>query len=105
MFRSSGLRWDFGPGSPVARNRKAADPLSGSAAWRLPISWSQLDGGLQALVPGTEPATSRMSPLGAAWRSRTTVVVPKSARVTSEAWPQMGAPKYDGMFAGIWMLL
>jgi len=46
-----------------------------------------------------------MSPLGAAWRSRTTAVVPKPARVTSEAWPQVGAPKYDVVFAGIWIVL
>jgi hypothetical protein len=45
-----------------------------------------------------------MSPLNwAARRSRATVVVvPKPARDTSEAWPQMGAPKYDVVIAGIW---
>src|ERR687890_2446067 len=97
------------------RNRKAADPGSGSAAWRLPMTVGcQQVGGLQARVPGksdwTRPRSPREAPVGAARmmaaRSRTRIVVaaPQPAvapvvdgRVAPKAGPEMGMPKADGV--------
>lgn len=50
-----------------------------------------------------------MSPLMAAWRSRTTDVAARPPKIgwvsVREAWQQMGMPKPDGIFAAIAMVL
>ena len=104
MFFTSSAHLDRGCwsvfclGRGVSGQQKGRGSLSGSAAWRLPISWSQLVGGLQAVVPGAYAVARPMSPLRKAWRSRTTKFV-------TEAWPQMGMPREDGLLAVIGMLV
>jgi hypothetical protein len=47
----SGWTWTV-VGDLALENTKAADPLSGSAAWRVPVrEWSHVSGGLQERGP------------------------------------------------------
>jgi hypothetical protein len=86
----------------VAEIRKAADPGSGSAAWRLPSVGDQQVGGLQALVPGKDSSVAPRPMTPPVWRMRahvdtwTPAAVGARARISKEAGPYADMPK-DGV--------